>query len=597
MKYKHKATVIEDVVDRHFISESETLAVQDIYNSRSQSVDILNVGAVDSTIEGMGEVTITPKSMVNLLKRDSSRYDVRIGYKTDGSHNTNADHSITRTADQLSIKFGNIDKGYSYVYFFIGSNNVGHILVPGKKYTFFIDIYVNKDYPYDLNPIVQWGATGDAMTNKPSMGKLKAGWNRISAVLEAKREGFQYRTDKSIYIWFNNSTLLSNMEVIMKHAMLIEGEISMDDYPGYFEGYASTLDTSTLITTHGSNHIDMSKITFSNALIRDIKPSEGYVRFKKKDNVNGTFIQFKNILVEKNTDYCISYDAVCDSKQCELSTYVYKENSEFYDPSTITVSHCPQFNTGNSNKINIGIYVARETGENKTYEVSNIRMTKGAERKVFEPYKENIVTLDALSLKELPTGVKDTIEGDKLTRRVGKIILNGTEYWHSMGETIPTNSNTLGFVANTSDKPWNMKHENEHFSDTFMNYGTNAMYYSGDYEQIGRWSHGGSINIRINRRRGVSDLDSFKKWLKNNPVTLYYELEHPTVEYVNVNRIGTYDGTTHIKTDSSFFIPMTITTSQNVLENIDSMKHEVIEQSNKLSSIKNIQLAVLANLI
>lgn len=601
MKYRHKATVIDDTDDRHFISESEIVAVQDIYNSRSQSVDILNVGVVDSTIDGMGEVNFGAKSMVNLLKRDEYRYKCIIGCKSDGTTNTSKDYNITQTPDQISVKFGTIDKGFSYIYFFIGSNNVGNILKPGKKYTFFVDVYISKDYLYNLYPVVQYGHSADPMTTNPSIGTPRAGWNRMRGVLTCKDSGqFEDRLSKSIYMWFYNGTgeyELSNMEVIMKNAMFIEGDIPMAKYPGYFEGYTSTLDTPAIITSYGSNHIDMSKLTHSNALIRDIKPSQGYIRFKKKDDNNGTFIQFKNVPVEKYTDYCISYDVLCDANPCELSTYVYSENSDYYDPSSLVVSHCPQFNTGNSNKINIGIYVARGTGENKTYEVSNIRLTKGSERLPFEPYKENKVTVKALSLKELPTGVKDTLEGNKLTRRVGRVILDGSEPWGRISETVPNDSKTLGFFLTTTDRPWNMKHVNTHFSDTFMNYGTNAMYDTGDFEQIGRWSHGGSINIRISRNRSISDVTSFKNWLKKNPVTVYYELEHPTVEYVDITRIGTYDGTTHIKTDANFFIPMTVTTTQNVQVNVDTMKREVIDQSNKLTSIKNIQLAVLANLI
>lgn len=598
MKYKHKTTVIEEVEDRRFLSEGQAVAVQDMYKSESQTVDILNIGTVDSTIEGMGQVNFSAKSMVNLFHRTKTRYRCEVGYKKDGSHNTSDDYTITTTPDDISVKFGNIDKGFSYIYFFIGANRPGTVLMPGKKYTFFIDIYTSENYPVGVSTSIKAGNGSDPMTDTIKTEKLKPGWNRIRTVMTCFDNGrFTSRDGKSVYIWITDLLKLANMEIIMKNAMLIEGDIPMSEYPGYFEGYRSIADEPVNVTVHGSNHIDMNKITFSNASIIDKDPSKGYIAFKKTDSNSGTFIKYENFKVKPNTYYSVSYDITCNGSTINKNTFIYDENSKYYG-SHLVNGNITEFNTGDWNSVNIGIFVGSGISVNSVIKITNFRINEGRVALPFEPYKENTFILDALSLKELPTGVKDTLEGNKLTRRVGKIILDGSEHWGLINETIPSDSKTIGFSFSTTNKPeYNMKHINKHFSDTFMNYGTNAMYGSGDFEQIGTWSHGGSINIRISRNKSVKDVASFKNWLKNCPVTVYYELAEPTVEYVDMNRIGTYSTKTHIKTDSNFSIPMRVTTSQNILDVVNDMKHEVIEQNNKLSSIKNIQLAVLANLI
>ena len=596
-KYKHKATSIEEVSNRNFITESETMSVIDVYSSKNQLVNFFNNGNIPSTKEGIAKINISPKSLVNLIRKSDSKYRLATGFKTDGTHNTDADYVYERNSDGLSVKFNTLDKGYSYVYVLIG-NGVGTIMKHNTVYTFFVDVYFEKEYNYGLSVTIQEGSSKNALTNTVSMGIPKIGWNRMRCTLKTKPYSeFPTRKDKGVYIGLSQRTCLSENHLIMKNAMLIEGDIPFYNYPGYFDGYTSTLDTGAVLTSCGDNIIDITKVEPLNAIIMDMDPTTGYLKFKKDDINKDTFIQFKDVLVERNTDYTLSYDVRCYNEDFSLDTYVYSENDSFSTNIPICTSPNPVFNTGEWNKIHFGIYVAPDSKPG-SYEIFNLRLNRGS-KKEFQPYKGNTLTLDTLSLKELPSGVKDTIDGNKITRRVGKIILNGSEGWYNMGDVanMPEDSETLGFVVNTSGKPWNMKHVNKYHTDLFTNYGTNAMYNTGDFEQIGTWSHGGSINIRIYKTRGISTVESFTNWLSENPVTLYYELDQPTVEYLDKFRIATYDGATHVKTDSNFFIPLQVTTDHSVVESINIMKDEVIIQNNKLNSLKQIQLSILNNLI
>ena len=605
-KYKHKATSIEEVSDRNFITESEIMSVNDIYSSNSQTVNINNIGTIESTIEGTGKVGIQSKSMINLLPRLDNRYDFIVGTGDDSGdiYNTNADWSLTKTSDGMTVNFNTLDKGFTYSYIFTGGNNVGHRLMPKKQYTFFFDIYFSKPYTQNLYAVIQKGNHTGAITDSVNIGIPKTGWNRMSCVFTTTNtlNSYEDRTGKGIYIWMNHSAdSLSDMSMIVKNAMLIEGNIPLSEYPGYFEGYTSCLDQPAKITSCSSNHLDITKLSPSNAIIMDTDPSRGYIKFKKVDNQQGAFIQFKDVLVERNTYYKISYDVISDNEPFTIDTYVYSENDTFYSKTPLCIASNPTFNTNECNKIDFGLYVGAAPNRS-SYEIFNLRLTKGSDTKEFEPYRESVITIDALSLKELPTGVRDTIEGNKLTRRVGKLILNGSEKWGLIRENddFPSTSITLGFTCTYEAIPiTNIKHYNVFHSDLFPNYGSNCMYAGGneDYEQIGTWSHGGSINIRINRDKNISDIDSFKSWLRNNPVTVYYELDEPTVEYIDTFRIGTYEGVTHIKTDSNFFIPLEVTTNHSGVESVNSMKDEIINQNNKLSSLKEIQFTILNNLI
>ena len=597
-KYKHKATSIEEVSDRNFITESEIISVNDVYLSKNQIVDICNNGTIASTKEGIGEIQIKPKSLVNLLQRKDGRYKIIMGFKTDGTHNTSDDYNITSDLDQVSIEFNEIDKGFAYMYAFIGSG-VASRIKPKTTYTFFLDLYVKKSYRHNISVVIQEGNATNALTATEYLkGPFNAGWSRLRCTLKSKDTlETELRKGKAVYLGFPQNDGLSENTFIFKNAMLIEGDIPFADYPGYFEGYTSCLEQPTKITSHASNYLDITKLTSSNAIILDIDPSKGYIKFKKNNINQGCFIEFKNVLVERNTNYKISYDVFSQNQPITLDTYVYSENDTFYSKTPLCIASNPTFNTNECNKIDLGVYAGAASDHN-SYEIFNLRLTKGSDTKEFEPYRCSTLILDALSLKELPNGVRDTIEGNKLTRRVGKVVLNGTETgWHNMNETLPSNSATLGFLLNSVDKGWNIKHINKHFTDLFVNYGDNAMYNTGDFEKIGTWSHGGTINIRILKGRGINGVDSFKKWLSENPVTLYYELDHPTVEYIDTFRIGTYDGITHIKTDSNFFIPLQVTTEHSVVGNINNMKNEVIIQNNKLSSLKEIQFTILNNLI
>jgi hypothetical protein len=144
----------------------------------------------------------------------------------------------------------------------------------------------------------------------------------------------------------------------------------------------------------------------------------------------------------------------------------------------------------------------------------------------YAPYKASqLIVPSGLvdSLKELPNGVKDTVDfmRGKLIKRVGKTVLNGTENISINA----TNTNTIEFVSISSTQDKKLGDTNV-LSDKFPTVTaiSDAEYVRGS---------GATVNIVISILKSkltTQDIAGFKAWLLANPVTVYYELATP-VEY------------------------------------------------------------------
>lgn len=151
-------------------------------------------------------------------------------------------------------------------------------------------------------------------------------------------------------------------------------------------------------------------------------------------------------------------------------------------------------------------------------------------------------------LLELPNGVKDTVENGKVTRRVKKIVLNGSEDWVDSSSLVL--ANTIGFRVIPSDKKVNT----EIFCDKFKYVHHNSLT-TLDEEFITGQGTTSQVYIRIAKSRLSSpDLTGFKAWLSNNPITVLYELNTPTTEELSGNNymycpsheINTYCGSMYV---------------------------------------------------
>lgn len=148
----------------------------------------------------------------------------------------------------------------------------------------------------------------------------------------------------------------------------------------------------------------------------------------------------------------------------------------------------------------------------------------------FQGFETTTVELNQ-PLRELPNGVKDTIENGVVTRRVGEITFNGSETWlKNAGNT----NNWLYHIAithvNAKGLCDSLPHNEiaEINSDGAMinrvgfnfNHNATVMYLNVGYymEQAGL----------------TNTVENLKTWLQSNPITVWYELATPTTEQITL---------------------------------------------------------------
>lgn len=144
----------------------------------------------------------------------------------------------------------------------------------------------------------------------------------------------------------------------------------------------------------------------------------------------------------------------------------------------------------------------------------------------------------SLELRALPNGVRDTYENGIVTRRVGKVVFDGSsdENWQYF------NLNCNQFYISIEG----IKHDN-------VNPSTLCEYFKPDIignreskkEIIYTTSNGIGINTDI-----TTYVSGWKTWLQSNPITVWYELATPTTEYYSFPIIPSYFNYTNAWHDS-----------------------------------------------
>lgn len=183
-----------------------------------------------------------------------------------------------------------------------------------------------------------------------------------------------------------------------------------------------------------------------------------------------------------------------------------------------------------------------------------------------EPCKESRLTyqLDA-PLRSLPNGVCDEIVGNKLTRRVGKVVLNGSETWGTYN--ILANTNAWSLVSFNIGFPVKPGSYNNSICSILKHSIGGAM---SDSEGYTNGDSSTSLFVRLNKTK-LADASAyaFKKWLEANPMELIYELANP-IETILTECISS-------KTDFTLNRQFKKTEKNYLLESYDGVKDEIID--------------------
>lgn len=179
-------------------------------------------------------------------------------------------------------------------------------------------------------------------------------------------------------------------------------------------------------------------------------------------------------------------------------------------------------------------------------DLNTFMVYEGTEENSYEPYQGYDKTIQTEPLRSLPNGVKDTIEADGIHRRVGRLLLNGTENWTVNSAWHYTNTNL--YILNTSIT------SKEVLCNYFKYY---KLVYSNDINgEVGQvWTN--YLAFRIDNTT-ATDLNTFKTWLSTHNTEVLYPLEEEVIEpftqqqattYLDIIKTGSYEDTTNIYTD------------------------------------------------
>ena len=141
-----------------------------------------------------------------------------------------------------------------------------------------------------------------------------------------------------------------------------------------------------------------------------------------------------------------------------------------------------------------------------------------------------------IPLRSLPNSTCDTIEGNKLVQRVGRVVLENIKDYNIADQI--KNNNRIGImVGNVLGSSTRKPIISDHFFDLS----------NGGESVNGSFSYGGRIFLYL----GLSTLEEYVEWFKGNPTTFYYSLSEPIIHDLEIPSVSTTKGTNIITTENN----------------------------------------------
>ncbi|KFX58369.1 hypothetical protein KU40_04765 [Clostridium botulinum] len=318
----------------------------------------------------------------------------------------------------------------------------------------------------------------------------------------------------------------SSKEEFKKSIMILEGEIK--EIPSYFEGIKSVGEAEgnkISILSTGNNLFDINKSIPKSNTAKNVDGNS----FTLSGTSTWCGTTGQKLILKPNTKYKIS--GKIDKIKGGDNLFIEANNNG--GRLLYTGSFPSTFTTKNdvSNSI-ITFVINNATPQDTSVEFSDIQIEEDTLNPVYEPYKEDKTEILLPSPHcGLPSGVSDVVDYDKNERikNVDKVVLNGSENWQ-ISSNAPIQTITVPFtlMLSNSVNAWNPF--DNMLSDKFINKNT----WNVDEEGISI-STGNQLNIRILKSKlETPDVAGFKKWLQANPTTVYYQLDNPKTEKLNI---------------------------------------------------------------
>ena len=183
-----------------------------------------------------------------------------------------------------------------------------------------------------------------------------------------------------------------------------------------------------------------------------------------------------------------------------------------------------------------------------TEDLSNIESVTERENNILSvKINDNTTTLNLpIPLRSLPNNVCDTIEGNTLVQRVGKVVYNGSEDWKL--QSVNYNENGLlnvyclieDLIVKTSEKQSLICNKYIPQKTAIANTTTEGVLINDEKRLY--------LRLFLGKATTVAEA---KEYIKNNPFTVYYELAEPIIHDLEVPSISTTKGTNIITTENN----------------------------------------------
>lgn len=362
-----------------------------------------------------------------------------------------------------------------------------------------------------------------------------------------------------------------------KKFIILEGDWTNKSI-SYFEGIKSVGEESNKveILSIGKNLINLNDIDFLKGAATELVEKNSnsiIVRSNVAQSYGHMYGFFKEGLFKPNANYRVSFKSESnrvDAGKC-IGIRIFKDNNfnsvVAYSKGTNTFSFSV---SSNIKGLGIAFYTNIKDNSGATYtlnkyydiQIEEVMQIDDTEI-IYEPYKEDKISV-ALNepLRSLPNEVNDEIdlENSKLIRRIGKYIIQGTENIVIIDrEDFPEkNSDYFVFDIRTNLKVPTYAYEANQkglISDKFISGYSRKEVVTSLLEGI-CFSRSNIYVSILKSKLPTQDIQGFKTWLKDNPITVYYELLTPTETSIELPKsIRTYDGTTNIFTENTLIKP------------------------------------------
>lgn len=165
----------------------------------------------------------------------------------------------------------------------------------------------------------------------------------------------------------------------------------------------------------------------------------------------------------------------------------------------------------------------RQSVNLKSFDIASI--TEGYDTKSTKKSQLSMTNINLQEpLRSLPNGVCDEIVSNQVIRRVGKVVLSGSENWVFNNDFKNGRYQYVCPIISDLVKPDNRVNIfNDRFPVTFLT-NCDAMWL---YSFVSSVSGTFKTNIVVHCK--LKNATQLKQWLQNNPITMYYELAEPII--------------------------------------------------------------------